>query len=442
MQIASENAKTNVAKRTTARTVAWCYTLNNPKAPIPWNEYQMQYHVYGEERGEQGTFHYQGFIIFKNSKLFNAVKELCPDAHWEATRATYLQAADYCKKDGVFKEFGTLPEQPQKKGAAATRDKWRFISDSAKKGDLAAIDADHPKQFVNSYRNLVAIRKDFTERLPDLSGVCGLWYHGKPGVGKTRLTSLKYPNAYLKRMNKWFDGYNGEKTIVLDDLGLDHAFMGYELKKLADRYCYMVEVKNASMYIRPERCVVTSQYTIEQVWKEDKETCAALQRRFVQVEVTPDNIELAFAIANERLAAKNNLPAVGSTPSVPDDKMLEVHEITAEEFDSVMEKYNAKPATDEQIEKLPKKLQPPNKYFPERPIRFAPYKKKFLTPRLLPPKLRRKNAIIIEEEKDEKKMEEESEEDTPTLHELYDLEAVEEILSSDSDHPSDTDDSE
>lgn len=403
------NVKTNVAKRTTARTVAWCYTYNNPTAPIPFNIHQMLYHVYGDEVGESGTRHYQGFIVFKNRKLFTQVKELCPEAHWEAALGTYQQAADYCKKESQFIEEGNLPEQPQKKGSKAggqaTKDKWRFISDSAKKGDLHLIDAEHPKQFVNSYRNLVAIRKDFTVRLPDLPGVCGIWYHGKPGVGKTRLCSLKYPNAYLKRMNKWFDGYNNEKVVVLDDFGLDHKFMGYELKKLADRYCYMVEVKNASMYIRPELCVVTSQYKIEDIWADDDETKNALQRRFVQVEIQPGNIELAFAVANERLATRRGTTTTNQTPSIPDEHMLDVQEITAEEFDAVMEKYNAKPVTTETIEKMPKKLRPANKFFPERPLRFVPYKKKFI-----PPRMTRSNAIHIAEKKDETSEEEEIEE--------------------------------
>jgi len=197
-------------------------------------------------------------------------------------------------------------------------------------------------------------------------------------------------------MNKWFDGYNNEPVVVLDDIGIDHKFMGYELKKLADRYCYMVEIKNGSMYIRPEKCVVTSQYRIQDIWADDTETQAALMRRFVQVELKEGDIELAFAVANERLSTKNNMVTTRSTPSIPNEKVLEVNEITADEFDSVMEKYNAKPVATKVIEKLPKKLQPRNKFFPDRPIRFAPYNKKFNTPRLV-----RKNAIIIEEKKPE-----------------------------------------
>ena len=45
------------AKTTTAntRSVKWCYTLNNPVQPVPWNELTQVYHVYGEEIGENGS---------------------------------------------------------------------------------------------------------------------------------------------------------------------------------------------------------------------------------------------------------------------------------------------------------------------------------------------------------------------------------------------------
>ena len=209
---------------------------------------------------------------------------------------TYKQASDYCKKDGKFHEFGTLPEDAHVKGSKAgnkaNSDKWREISDLAKAGKLSDIDNKYPKPFVNCYRNLQAIRKDHTPKLDNLAGVCGIWIYGKSGVGKTRLVTKLYPDAYLKRMNKWYDGYNGEDVIVLDDLDPSHSFMGYELKKLADRYCFLAEIKNASMYIRPKRVVVTSQYPIEAIWKDDKETKEALARRFKIIHVTEQNIEL------------------------------------------------------------------------------------------------------------------------------------------------------
>ena len=101
----------NQEPKVSDRAKRWCYTLNNPLQPIPWNELTQEYHVYGEEVGESGTPHYQGFIVFKNLKRLNQLKEINSKAHWEISRGTNAQASDYCKKDGKFHEYGTLPEE-------------------------------------------------------------------------------------------------------------------------------------------------------------------------------------------------------------------------------------------------------------------------------------------------------------------------------------------
>ena len=266
--MAKQNTQNQLPKKQAKR---WCYTLNNPIQPIPYNELTQDYHVHGGEVGEKGTPHYQGFICFKNLKRITQLKEINSRAHWEAALGTNKEASDYCKKDGKFHEYGTLPEEKHVKGMRAgnkaNSDKWKEISDWAKAGKLSEIDNKYPKPFVNCYRNLQAIRKDHTPKVDNLADVCGIWIYGESGVGKTRLITKLYPDAYLKRMNKWYDGYNGEDVIVLDDLDPSHSFMGYELKKLADRYCFLAEIKNASMYIRPKRVVETTNGS-GYAWKE------------------------------------------------------------------------------------------------------------------------------------------------------------------------------
>jgi hypothetical protein len=97
------------------QTRHWCFTINN------WEQGDddglialgptVSYLVYGYETGESGTPHLQGYVIFPRVKRLSEAKGLLSGrAHLEPKRGTPEQAAAYCKKDGVFKEFGECPK--------------------------------------------------------------------------------------------------------------------------------------------------------------------------------------------------------------------------------------------------------------------------------------------------------------------------------------------
>lgn len=66
-----------------------------------------RYLIFGREVGDSGTPHLQGFVVFRDPVSFSVAKHRIGDrAHLEVTRGQSAQAADYCKKDGDFEEFG------------------------------------------------------------------------------------------------------------------------------------------------------------------------------------------------------------------------------------------------------------------------------------------------------------------------------------------------
>lgn len=117
--------------------------------------------------------------------------------------------------------------------------------------------------------------------------------YGQPGVGKSRYVKSFKP--FLKSLNKWWDGYEQEETVLIDDLELDSLqYLGHYLKIWADPYGYVYgEVKGAKTALNYKYLYVTSNYDIDEcvIALRKSESCplnrvlaTALQRRFRVIE--------------------------------------------------------------------------------------------------------------------------------------------------------------
>jgi len=94
----------------------WVFTSNNYTddllARLRILGADADYMVYGKEVSESGTPHLQGYVAMPIQKSLSMMSKLIPNS-WLAvkyTKSTPNQAANYCKKDGNFVEFGVLPE--------------------------------------------------------------------------------------------------------------------------------------------------------------------------------------------------------------------------------------------------------------------------------------------------------------------------------------------
>lgn len=271
------------------RSRSYCFTINNyspedirslDRLSIMATEGSLKYAIYGYEKGAEGTEHIQGYLYYKNAVSFLSIKALFPRAHIEEAKGSPLQNKTYCSKEGKFVEHGQLPASAQERGEAEKR-KWDQIWIDAKGGNLDAIPAGVR---IRCYRTFKEIRKDFMPPVADLADVCGIWYSGQSGVGKSRAARHDWPFSYDKMCNKWWDGYQLEDNVLMDDFDRSHSVLGHHLKRWADRYSFEAEVKGGAMRIRPKRIIVTSQYKISQIWL-DEETQEALKRRFIEIDM-------------------------------------------------------------------------------------------------------------------------------------------------------------
>jgi len=268
----------------------WCFTINHYTVSDDIELMELQPHteylVFGKEVSPTtGVNHYQGYVVLKEKARLTALKKRLSRAHLEVARGTPKQASDYCKKENDYLEFGKLPDPPHKLGGDATATRYQEAWELAKLGDIEAIDSRI--RFVN-YNVVRRIAQDHQKMPANLDApACGIWYHGPPRSGKSWKARSTEGTQYLKPCNKWWDGYQNQDIVIIEDIGLEHDLLGYHLKIWADRYAFPAEQKGTTICIRPKKIIVTSNHTIDEIFRAVPATVAALKARFVEVEFAP-----------------------------------------------------------------------------------------------------------------------------------------------------------
>lgn len=291
----------------------WCFTINNPTeldyATLIMFRTSVSYIIYGVEHGQLttaagvGTPHLQGYFCLNVQKTRTTLSKILDRAHLEVKRGTVREAIDYCKKgDQSHEEWsqhknqgphyglnadvivhGIEPAEANEAGHKASMEKYDETMKLAKEGNFGEINSKHSLLYFNNIRN---VRQEVLNTRPrttlkwEHGSPPNLWIYGTTGTGKSKKAWDEFPDAYRKMCNKWWDGYNDEPVVVLEDLGLTHEYLGDHLKIWADRYPFRGERKGHTVMLRPERIVVTSNYHPDDLWK-DPNVLNPILRRFV-----------------------------------------------------------------------------------------------------------------------------------------------------------------
>lgn len=267
----------------------WCFTVNNwePNDEETFQNLDCKYLVYGRETGESGTPHLQGFVTFGSNKTLTGMKKLHATAHWEQAKGTSPQAADYCKKDGDYFEKGDIP-------SPGKRTDLKSVCDMVKAGEsLAEIASEHPDTWVKFGRGITSL-KLILDKPYEHTGVRGIWLYGPPNTGKShhaRNFAIAAGGIFNKAQNKWWDGYNGEPAVVLDDM--DNDALAHYLKIWSDKWSCTGETKGGTIHLKHKWFIVTANESIEELFSEKPLVMRdAIRRRFVEVEVVEQQDEL------------------------------------------------------------------------------------------------------------------------------------------------------
>lgn len=215
----------------------WCFTLNRPTSQETLDPDFVDYAIVGDEVGEGGTRHFQGYARFKKVYRLNQVKAILPRAHWEIAKGTPWQNFVYCSKDGQFMEIGTRPTEPanahKKKKKDTTYDEVRD-SETVAEG-LKIVRTKRPRDYFlhgeTIERNLKRQKKtpykgkfglnDFNTTPMVLDKPCLLW--GPSNVGKTQFACAHFTNPLVvSHIDRLKELSPDNDAIIFDDMSFKH----------------------------------------------------------------------------------------------------------------------------------------------------------------------------------------------------------------------------
>lgn len=263
------------------RTRSFIITINNPtdESIEAVKQLKTKYIILGNETAPTtGTKHIQGFFMLTNPTTINAIKSKLIKTHIEPIKGTPKQAADYCRKEGdILYEEGEAPKGAGKRTDLETV--REAIADGANMRSIIDTTATNYQsiktaEIIFKYKELQRNWKPLVK-----------WYWGATGTGKTRLAYEETPpqDRYITMdTGKWWEGYDGQSAVIIDDIRKD--FLPFSsLLKLLDRYAYRIESKGSSRQFLAKVIIITCPQHPSELFKHLDEDINQLLRRIDEI---------------------------------------------------------------------------------------------------------------------------------------------------------------
>lgn len=254
-----------------------------------------------QERHEDGNPHLHAFVQYSEKQTY--YKKTCFDIMNESERiiyhgnyqtAKYSDAArNYVMKDDNFIEHGLYQSNNQSSVQKRAQENKRILETAlpelVNNGEISI----YSYQALRTAKNLYTLDSLV---VPDYMPKECIWIYGSTGIGKSRYIRDNHGGQFFsKSQNKWWDGYNGEKIVLIDDFDLKGEHLGHYLKIWADCYSFTAEIKGGSIKPVIDKLYITSQYLPRDIWcqgndqeKWDNELRKAVERRFTIMTIDTD----------------------------------------------------------------------------------------------------------------------------------------------------------
>lgn len=244
----------------THRSRGWCFTQHNLHEVPHWDASSMCYLVYQKEEAPQTKkVHYQGYVYFRNPRNMSAVQALYPGAHLEIAKGSPTDNKTYCTKietrvEGPW-EKGNLPKQGHRSDVDEVLE---YLKEGKSDSDILSSCPSYVMRYPSGLKSArFIIMQERGKKWRQVSTEV-VW--GKTRTGKTSTVMRKFPEAFLwhpEKNKEWWDGYNGETVLLMDDFD-DSQIDIVRMLHLLDGYPCRLPVKGGHMMALWDQVFITT----------------------------------------------------------------------------------------------------------------------------------------------------------------------------------------
>lgn len=276
-----------------SRSKNWVFTINNYEnidlLLCQWRRLleqgKINYLVCQCERGDSGTPHIQGMLQCKNAISMQSAKTRTTQGAHVEVAIRPKEARAYCMKEDT-REIGPW-EIGQWRNEQGKRTDLELARQAIQEGATdATLAKEHFSTFVKYHKGLSAARMHIQRPTNHYIPKQVTLFHGMPGTGKTYFClvtlGLKPEDIYVKdTRTKWWDGYSGQKTVVMDEF--PGSLSALDWKLYLGEAMVALESKGGTTYSQYTTVYLTSNYAKEELFPNAREIDReAVQRRITR----------------------------------------------------------------------------------------------------------------------------------------------------------------
>lgn len=216
-----------------------------------------------EEAPTTGRWHVQGYVEAKKPQRFRSRFERDFHAHWENARGSKQQNIDYCSKAesrvcGPFMRGDASVSQ-------GSRSDLKKVSEELLAGkSLREVGLQHGETFIRYNSGMQKLSALVPRALRQPPRVIVMW--GPTGTGKTRAAFSFDDDIYIKPSEHWFDGYVGQKVLLVDEMTTQDIPISFVLR-MCDRYPMQLPVKGSYSHLDASIVIFTSNISPLHWWR-------------------------------------------------------------------------------------------------------------------------------------------------------------------------------